>query len=358
MINMASLKNKIKAYLRLIRAHTVIATALTPSLGAFATFSVLEGSLLPWDKIPIIISLFFVGIIVHVFGEILNDFMDYDIDKASAELSDKPLVSGEVSKHSALTGLIICFIMLIIILVYFPFNWLSIVMLFIASLTGIIYQLISKKWLHSAVFLGLYAFFIVLFGGVYAGGFNSLTNVPPLVYIISTLGFFQLWINTAILGHLKDIKNDSEFGVETLPMRLGVKVEGGGKTPKLIMPMGFRSLIIFIQIVNLFIAFIPMIFYQRFYDGDINLFLLLTGLILISIMMMISQIRTIRFKIFERNKLMSTMAVREISAYFLAIVLLSPQMGLIIVLIYVFLPLVWFFIINRAFTGEVMRAAI
>lgn len=355
---MTSLKNKIKAYLRLIRAHTVIATALTPSLGAFATFSVLEGTILPWDKIPIIVSLFFVGIIVHVFGEILNDYMDYEIDKTSAELSDKPLVSGEVSKNSALVGLIICFTFLIIILVYFPFNWLSIVMLFIASLTGIIYQIISKKWLHSAVFLGLYAFFIVLFGGVYAGGFNNIINIPPLVYIISTLGFFQLWINTAILGHLKDIKNDSEFGVVTLPMRLGVKVESDGKTPKLIMSMGFRSFVIFIQIINLVIAFIPLVFYQKFYNGNINIFLLLIGLIVISTIIMLSQIKTIRFKIFERNKLMSTMAVREIGAYFLAIVLLSPQMGLIIVLIYIFLPLIWFFIINRAFTGELMRAAI
>lgn len=355
---MTSLKNKVKAYLRLIRAHTVIATALTPSLGAFATFFVLEGSLFPWDKIHIIVSLFFVGTIVHVFGEILNDYMDYEIDKASAELSDKPLVSGEVSKKSAIAGLIICFASLIIILIYFPFNWLSIVMLFIASSTGIIYQIISKKWVHSAVFLGLYAFFIILFGGVYAGDFNNLTSIPPLVYIISTLGFFQLWINTAILGHLKDIKNDSEFGVLTLPMRLGVKVEGGGNTPKLIMPMGFRSIVIFIQIINLLIAFIPLFFYQRFYDGDINLYLLLTGLILISLMMMASQIKTIRFNIFERNKLMRTMAVREIGAYFLAIVLLSPQMGLILVLIYVFLPLIWFFVINRVFTGEVMRAAI
>jgi 4-hydroxybenzoate polyprenyltransferase len=355
---MARFKNKIKAYLQLIRAHTVIATALTPSLGAFATFAVLEGTLVPWDKISIIVSLFFVGVIVHVFGEILNDYMDYEIDKVNSELSEKPLVSGDATKKGALMGLTFCLVFLFIIIIYFPFNTLSLILLFVAALTGIIYQLISKKWLHSAVFLGLYAFFIILFGGAYAGGFNDITNIPPLVYIISILGFFQLWINTAILGHLKDVKNDSECGVETLPMRLGVKVEGSGKTPKLIMPMGFRSLLIFIQIVNLLVAFIPIIFYQKFYDGEINIVLLSTGLILISLMMMVSQIKTLSFKLFERNKLMSMMAFREIGAYFLAIVLLSPQMGLVVVLIYVFLPLIWFFIVNRSFTGKLMRAAI
>jgi len=353
---MAGIMKKFKAILRLIRAHTVIATALTPSLGAFATFSVLTGELIPWDKIPLLLPLFLVGIIVHVFGEILNDYMDYEIDKASIELSEKPLVSGTVSKKGALIGLILCLAFLIIILVYFPFNLLSILMLSIASATGIIYQIISKKWIHSAILLGLYAFFIILFGGVYAGGYNDISSV--LVYIIAILGFFQLWINTAILGHLKDIKNDAECGVETLPMRLGVKVEGKGKTPKLIVPMGFKSLVILIQIINLFVAFIPIIFYQRFYEGNINLFLLSFSLIVISIMMMVSQIRTLWNKLFERNKLMRMMAVREIAAYLLAIVLLSPFMGGMVVIIYIFLPLIWFIIVNLAFTGKPMQAAI
>jgi 4-hydroxybenzoate polyprenyltransferase len=357
-MNMASLKNKIKAYLRLIRAHTVIATALTPSLGAFATFSVLSGELISWDKIPILIPLFLVGIIVHVFGEILNDYMDYEIDKESNELSEKPLVSGEVSKRNAAIGLILCLVFLTMILIYFPFNLLSFLMLIIASSTGIIYQIISKKWLHSAILLGLYAFFIILFGGVYAGGYNNISSIPTLVYIIATLGFFQLWINTAILGHLKDIKNDAECGVETLPIRLGVKVEGKGKTPKLIIPMSFKSLVILIQIINLFIAYIPIIFYKRFYAGEINLFLLSFCLILLSIMIMVSQIRTLWNKLFERNKLMRMMAVREIGAYLLAIVLLSPFMGGIFVIIYIFLPLIWFIIVNLVYTGNPMQAAI
>ena len=355
---MANLKNKIKAYLKLIRVHTVIATALTPSLGAFATFSVLSGDLIPWDKISILIPLFLVGIIVHVFGEILNDYMDYEIDKANIELKDKPLVSGDISKRSALIGLILCLVFLIIILVYFPFNVFSILMLSIAAITGIIYQIISKKWLHSAIFLALYAFFIVLFGGVYAGDYNSFSDIPSFVYIIAILGFFQLWINTAILGHLKDIKNDTECGVKTLPMIFGVKVEGKGKTPKLIIPVGFKSLVIILQIINLFVAFIPIIFYKKFYAGEINLYLLSFSLVLISIIMMVSQIRTLWNKLFERNKLMRIMAVREIGAYFLAIVLLSPFMGVIFVMIYIFLPLIWFTIINLAFTGNPMQAAI
>ena len=112
------------------------------------------------------------------------------------------------------------------------------------------------------------------------------------------------------------------------------------------------------QIINLFIAFIPIIYYQRFYDGEINIFLLTLFLVLLAIMMMVSQIRTLWNKLFERNKLMRMMAVREIGAYFLAIVLLSPFMGPIFVLIYILVPFIWFIIVNIAFTGNPMQAAI
>ena len=355
---MTSLKNKIKAYLRLIRIHTIIATALTPSLGAFAIYSVLKDKLIPDDIIQIFIPLFLVGIIIHIFGEILNDYMDYDIDKANIELSDKPLVSGDVSKRSALIGLILCFVFLIIVIIFSNFNILSLILFIIGATTGIIYQLISKKWLHSAVLIASYVFFIILFGAAYAGAYDNILSIPPLVYILSILGFFQLWINTAILGHLKDIKNDSEYGVKTLPMVFGVKVEGEGKTPKLIIPMGFRTFVIFIQIINLIVAFLPIIFYNKFYDGSVNLFLLSFSLIVLSIIILVSMIKTMWFKLFERNKLMKVMAVREIATYFFAPVLLLPLIGGVIALIYIFFPLIWFFIVNKLISGDPMRAAI
>ncbi len=66
---MTNFKDKIEGYLRLIRIHTIIATALTPSLGAFATFSVLKDKLIPNNLIQIFIPLFLVGIITHIFGK-------------------------------------------------------------------------------------------------------------------------------------------------------------------------------------------------------------------------------------------------------------------------------------------------
>jgi len=355
---MVSMRHKIKAYLRLIRLHSLIVTALTPILGACATFAVLEGEIIPWDKLPILFNLFLIGIVIHIFGEILNDYRDYDIDKTNIELSKKPLVSGDISKRGALLGMLISFIALIVLIIFSQFNILSLFILIIAAVNGITYNLISKKWIHSAIFLAGWAFFVILFGGVYAGGYNNLLNVPFLVYIICILGAFQLWINTAILGHLKDVKNDGEYGVKTFPIHLGVKVINKGKTPKLIIPMNFRILVLTIQIINLVFAFIPILFYKIFYDGNINVFLLLFVIILLSIAIIVSQIKIMWHKKFERNKLMRMMAVREINTYFLAIVLIAPLVGGMLVLFFILLPLVWFLLVNLIFTGNPMQPPI
>jgi hypothetical protein len=111
-------------------------------------------------------------------------------------------------------------------------------------------------------------------------------------------------------------------------------------------------------VVNLSVAFIPIIFYKMFYDGSINVFLLFASLILISIMIIGSQIKIMWHKLFERNKLMKMMAVREIGTYFLAIVLIAPLIGWIMVLFFIILPLAWFLLINLAFTGNPMQPPI
>ena len=122
--------------------------------------------------------------------------------------------------------------------------------------------------------------------------------------------------------------------------------------------MGFRTLVIFIQIINLIVAFLPIIYFKKFYDGSINLFLLYFSLIVLSIIILVSMIKTMWFRIFERNKLMKVMAIREIATYFFAPVLLSPLIGGVMTLIYIFFPLIWFIIVNKLISGDPMRAAI
>ena len=355
---MAGVLKKVKAVLRLIRIHSLMVTALTPLLGACATFTVLKGNFIPGDQIPMLFNIFLIGIIIHIFGEILNDYIDYDVDKANIELSTKPLVSGDISKKGALILMIISLIVLIVIGVFSRFNILSLLIFIAASVTGIIYQLKSKKWFHSAIFLSAWAFLIILFGGVYAGQYQNLLDVPALVYIISILGFFHLWINTAILGHLKDVKNDAECGIRTFPMRFGVKVLGEGKSSRLIIPMNFKIFVLSIQAINLIVAFVPIIFYKMFYDGNVNMLLLFFGLVLLSVMILGSQFKILWHKLFERNKLMRMMAIREIGTYCLAIVIIAPLIGWMLFLVFIFLPLIWFLLMNILFSGNPMQPSI
>jgi len=165
-------------------------------------------------------------------------------------------------------------------------------------------------------------------------------------------------MNTAVLGHLKDIKNDSEFGVLTFPMVFGVKVEDNSKKSKLIIPMNFRVMVLVIQFINLAVAFIPIFLFSKIYHNGVNIYFLSFCLILLSLMIFASQIKIMWHKLFERKKLMRMMALREIGAYYLAIVLIAPLIGWFLIFVFTFLPLIWFLIVNTIFSGNPMEPAI
>jgi len=92
---MVGLNDKVKGYIRLIRLHSIIASGLAPILGACGTFIVMkDGWMITQDELILLGNLFLVGMMVHIFGQTLNEYVDRKIDGANPELADKPLVSG------------------------------------------------------------------------------------------------------------------------------------------------------------------------------------------------------------------------------------------------------------------------
>ena len=90
---MAGLSDKVKGYVRLIRLHSILASGLAPILGACATFAVMkDGWMVSQDELILLGNLFLVGIMVHIFGQTLNEYSDFKIDRVNPELADKPLV--------------------------------------------------------------------------------------------------------------------------------------------------------------------------------------------------------------------------------------------------------------------------
>lgn len=352
---MADTLTTVKGFLRLARIHSVIATALAPVLGAYGAFANenIPSNLNLWY---ILIDLFFVGVAVHIFGEILNDYADYNLDKTNPELSQKPLVSGAISKKTALISMAISLTLIFIIAIP-VITLLSLFVLVLGIILVILYDLFSKRFVNSAFLLAGWAFCMGVFGGICTGNYRALTEIAPLVWIISLLGGFQLWMNTAVLGHLKDVQNDGRAGILTFPIYMGVKIIGKiigtGKNPQLSIPMHFRTLVIVLQVFNIGIAFIPLIFWNAFYIEN-NYFIqeVFVILILLSVIIMASLIWILWYTVFNRKKLMRFMAVREVSAYFLVIGLLLPITGILIATLFVFMPLVWFIAVNYIFTGN------
>lgn len=349
---MVSTRDKIIGILRLIRLHSILASVLAPILGACGTFAV--KGYLSTDDLPVLFFLGLVGGSVHIFGQVLNDYADYDIDRQNPELKDKPLVSGAVTRGQAKLIIAISFIAIFIAGIPIYNSVWSVICIILMVGMAVAYDTTSKKLVHSAFFLALWAFFLGLFGGLTAGDYN-LSTLPPLVWIICLLGAMQMYINTAILGHLKDIKNDSECGAVTFPRLLGVRAK---KNDELIIPGHFWVLVMTIQFLNLAIAFIPIVLMDDLYPGEVRFIFLAMALTILSIIILGSMSFILSAKRFERGKLMRMMAIREISAYFLVIILIYPMVGAGAAALFIMAPLVWFLIVNKLLTKSSLQPAI
>lgn len=351
-----TLFDKVKGYVRLIRLHSLIADCLASVLAAYGAWTY-QGILPGRHEYIILGNLFLVGVFIHISMEVLNDYVDLRIDSKNPELSKKPLVSGIISKKEAMVLLIISTI-LIFILAIPLFSIISFTMLATCVALVTLYDLFSKKNVHTPIFLAGWAFTLGLFGGISAGGYTSLLDIPPLVWIICLLGGMQMWMNTAILGHLKDVENDGNAGVLTFPIYLGVRVSGKKQPPHLFIPPHFKGLTLAFQVLNLAVAFVPLIFWDEFYSGTRYWYVALGALILLTAFIMWAQFKILWYPVFDRKKLMRLMAVREVSAYFLVIALLIPICGPVVAAILVLLPFVWFLVVNFLFTGNPMEPPI
>ncbi|HEC89131.1 MAG TPA: hypothetical protein ENI44_00925, partial [Thermoplasmatales archaeon] len=118
---------KIREYLKLARSFNAVLTGISPVMGAIA---------MQQFNIIYLFLLFLVGFLGHTYGFVLNDILDYRIDKDSEEISDRPLVSGTISIRQAwifaISSMVIAFI-IAIGLCSITMNYLPLVILFFSA---------------------------------------------------------------------------------------------------------------------------------------------------------------------------------------------------------------------------------
>ena len=280
----------IREYLKLARSFNAVLTGLSPVMGAIA---------MEQYNLLILFLLFLVGFFGHIYGFVLNDIMDYKIDKSSTEISDRPLISGTISIKNAWTFAIGAMIVAFLIAIYLSYttqNYIPIIILIGSALFLTIYNLISKRFIGTDIFLVIAIFLVILYGANATVG--SIYNITKLTWIVCVLGSIQVLFMQFIAGGLKDIENDYKRGAKTVAVKLGVRVIDG----KMTVTSSFKILAYMIQLIDLVVVFLPFFIVWDIYNLSIQQYIQCVIIIIIGAIMLFLSYKLLSMKRFERNK--------------------------------------------------------
>jgi len=280
----------IREYLKLARSFNSFLTGVSPVMGAIAMGK--------FDLFHILL-LFLIGFFGHTYGFVLNDIIDYKIDKLNKDLSDRPLISGTISQRNAwifaITSMIISFLLAtylcIITDIYFP-----LLILILSALVITIYNIISKKYPLMDIFSSSAVFLLILYGATTVSG--NIENVTTLAWIVCLLGWIQVFFMQLVPGGLKDIKNDYVAGASTAAVKFGVRVT---KTDLLKITLSYKIVAYLVQIINIVFVFLP--FLIIFKDRTSLHYVIWLLLCLVGFLMFFVSHKFLNMKYFDRGKM-------------------------------------------------------
>ena len=294
-----------REYAKLSHFQTASQLIAIPILGALATG-------LRIDIFDILV-LGVIGFLVNMFGFTMNEYIDVEVDTASKELSDKPLVKGTIPREHALVmafgSLSLTFVLAGL---YFP-DLVALTMLTISIAFAGIYNLIGKQYAGVDFLLGVWAFFFCLFG---AYAFTSEAGL--FVYIIATLILFQWWFANIVEGGVKDAEHDFDIGVRNTTTAWGVRVMGD----KLAMPRSYQAFGFILTLWYIIIVAIPYLFLGlQFQIWQYILLLILCTTLVYSGMGIISMTK------FDRVGILKFIIISEFSKAFIPPIILVSIIG-------------------------------
>ena len=280
----------IREYLKLARSFNAVLTGVSPVMGAIAMEN--------YDLLMLFL-LFLIGFFGHTYGFVLNDIIDNKIDKTSAEISDRPLLSGTISIKKAWIFASISMIIAFVIAFYIAYDthiFYPILILIISSVLITIYNLTSKKAPGMDVFVTAAVFFLILYGASIS--VNKITNVTKLAWIVCILGAIQVLFMQFIAGGMKDIDNDYKSGAKTIAIKMGVRVI----KDKLIITTSFKILAYTIQLIDLIVVFLPFFIVWNLHNLTILQYAQWSIIAFVGIIMLYISYKLLSMEKFERNK--------------------------------------------------------
>lgn len=334
---MMTLKKTILAYLRLSRLQTAAVTAVTPLIG-----SLLMGQ----RDIMVLSLLFLIGFFYHIYGFVLNEYIDVDVDRKSIDLQTKPLVSNQITKRSAIVLSLSAAACCCLLTLYFSPAIQPLALLLLALLLGGIYDILGKRIPGSDFILGLSFFFMCLMGASTVS--DTFTTVT---YIVCSIYFIHIVFNNAVEGGLKDVDHDTAAGAKTLATRLGVRIQDNTlfvTRPFVLFSWSIKMIFIGL-IVSLWLQPQTRLSFSLENTVHILFLVLFVGIVFFTMHTFLSATT------FERTRLKRLFSIHEISSYFLLVLSLFPLIGLSPTLILLFLPFLWFILFNVILYGKALQ---
>jgi len=323
----------ISDYVRLLRL---------PGLGGLATPAIFGAISVGITDLPILLIILLIGMFSVIFGFVLNDYADVEIDKLTSELYERPLVKGTISQKTAVFICFLCVIgaFLTITLLYYNseityFKLLAVICIALAGVLGSIYNLYGKKIIGSDFLVAISNGLIVLFGAL---AVTQESTINIVTWVIVLLTFNQLLFMNAIEGGLKDADHDYKINVKNIALVLGVKVKNDND---LVVPNTFKIFGLGIRFFSVFLVFLPFTFFGYPYEiWQIAILLLLI------ILVFYTSIKMLNMKKFDRTRLRKLISAQAYLRYSMVPIMLVSIIGPLGGFILIFYPIVWYIILN------------
>jgi 4-hydroxybenzoate polyprenyltransferase len=344
--------SKARTLLRLARVQTMALTALAPVIGA-VVFYAASGSG-AWGHWVDLALLFMTGACLHVYGFVLNEWADVEVDRASGDLASKPLVAGEASPRGALAGaLVVGMLGYVPLAIVSPSPWP--VLLYTASLAlGGAYDVWGKRAPLDAVLAGSLSA-LLLVGVATCGGFDPGEAWHRwLLALLLGLQFVQNLFQNAIEGGIKDADHDAAAGARTFAAITGTRVEAGVYRPTASFLRSALAMKLAQALLLLSLWVLLYIQSPRPVDVAVSVPLLVFALAV----MVRTQGTFLPEGPFDRPRLKRLFSLHEMATYTATIAVLALLVGWAASLLLLALPVAWFLGANVALYGRPLEPGV
>ena len=329
---------KVAAYARLLRI---------PGIGGLALPTIFGALTIGITDVYNLSILFIIGAFATIYGFILNDYADVELDKLVKDLHGKPLVSGEIPKKNALAISIILILLsfFFVYILYYGktldyYKLLAIFCLLLAGILGSIYDLFGKKAAGSDFLVAISMGMLFLFGALSFGVPNELT------WVIFLLTFNQALHMNSVEGGIKDSDHDYKMGVKNIALKSGVKVE----KDNIFIPIHFKAFGMGIRLFSAILIFVPFVFFNYYYEIW-QIAILTLGTILV----LFFSAKLLSIKKFDRGKIRKYIGLQSFLRYSLVPIMLIFVIGWDMSLILILLPLIWYIIFTPLLGEKLFR---